>query len=123
MAIGRWFSLQASEFIKPFFAVVAAWMFSEWRSRTSFLVISYLIDFYNNCKLSAWSARSWPNHCYLSRVVMPIFLAGLSLFFVISFFIFGIIGLVVAYFFDHVRSRVDRFLDPSTGDTYQIDRS
>ena len=30
------FSLQASEFIKPFFAVVAAWMFSEWRSKTSF---------------------------------------------------------------------------------------
>ena len=30
------FSFQASEFIKPFFAVVAAWMFSEWRSKTYF---------------------------------------------------------------------------------------
>ena len=36
MAIGRWFFTSSIEFIKPFFAVVAAWMFSEWRSRTSF---------------------------------------------------------------------------------------
>lgn len=29
-----------------------------------------------------------------------------------------------AYFlFDHVKSRVDRFLDPSSGDTYQIDKA
>jgi len=30
------FSLQPSEFLKPTFAVVAAWMFSEWRKNTSF---------------------------------------------------------------------------------------
>ena len=36
----------------------------------------------------------------------------------------GVAGFLGAYFtLEHVRSRVDRFLDPATGDTYQIDRS
>jgi cell division protein FtsW len=30
------FSLQASEFVKPCFAVAAAWMFAEWRQRPNF---------------------------------------------------------------------------------------
>ena len=36
----------------------------------------------------------------------------------------GIGALVIAYFvLPHVASRVDRFLDPSSGDSYQVDRS
>jgi cell division protein FtsW len=40
-------------------------------------------------------------------------------------FIFaGMAGLTSAYFiFPHVASRVDRFLDPASGDSYQIDRA
>ena len=35
----------------------------------------------------------------------------------------GICGLVGSYFvFDHVSSRIDRFLDPSSGDSYQVDK-
>src|SRR3546814_16419717 len=36
----------------------------------------------------------------------------------------GVFGLIGAYFlFPHVASRIDRFLDPSAGDSYQVDRS
>ena len=119
------FSFQASEFIKPFFAVVAAWMFSEWRSKTYFpghwisllifiAIVSLLLgqpDLGQTIVIAAvWSSQ--------------FFLAGLPMLLVMSFFVCSICGLVAAYFFfDHVRSRIDRFVDPSTGDTYQIDRS
>ena len=53
-----------------------------------------------------------------------IFLAGFPFRLLIA--LGGIIGggLAGAYFlFDHVRSRVDRFLDPESGDNYQVEKS
>ena len=52
------------------------------------------------------------------------FLAGLPLIWVGVFVAMGILGGVSAYlFFPHVASRVDRFIDPSSGDSYQISHS
>lgn len=43
---------------------------------------------------------------------------------VVLFAVGGLGAAVGAYFlFDHVKSRVDRFLDPTSGDTYQIDKA
>ena len=53
-----------------------------------------------------------------------IFLAGLPLYWAALFIAWGAGALIFAYFmFPHVASRIDRFLDPSSGDNYQIDRS
>jgi cell division protein FtsW len=53
-----------------------------------------------------------------------LFLNGVSIFFVIIAIIAGIGGFTLAYFFlPHVTARVDRFLDPTIGDHYQINRS
>ncbi len=126
----RWISfagltLQPSEFLKPTFAVVAAWMFSEWRKDTKFpghfiaialfaLVAGLLVtqpDFGMTAVISAvWG--------------MQFFLAGLPVFFVVLVAFVFLTGSMVAYMMvDHVKSRVDRFLDPSSGDNYQISRS
>jgi cell division protein FtsW len=52
------------------------------------------------------------------------FLAGLPLIMVVGSIVAVVCGLVGAYFvFPHVQSRIDRFLNPASGDTYQIDRS
>jgi cell division protein FtsW len=52
------------------------------------------------------------------------FLAGLPIIFVLGLAVLGVVGLVGAYYvFPHIASRVDRFLDPASGDTYQVDRS
>ena len=49
------------------------------------------------------------------------FVAGLPMFWVILIIVIGMGGIVGAYFvFPHVASRVDRFLDPSSGDSYQV---
>ncbi len=50
------------------------------------------------------------------------FLNGISWVIIVALGIIGIAGLFAAYaFLPHVTSRVDRFLDPSTGDTFQVD--
>ena len=52
------------------------------------------------------------------------FLAGLSMALVAVALVFGL-GLVTAAYatLPHVASRIDRFIDPATGDTYQVDTS
>jgi cell division protein FtsW len=52
------------------------------------------------------------------------FIAGLPIFWVALIVGCGVAGLIGAYFMlPHVTDRVNQFLDPSTGDTYQIDRA
>src|SRR3546814_21169670 len=52
------------------------------------------------------------------------FLAGLPMILVVGCIALGVFGLIGAYFlFPHVASRIDRFLDPSAGDSYPVDRS
>ncbi|MGE0716721.1 MAG: FtsW/RodA/SpoVE family cell cycle protein, partial [Alphaproteobacteria bacterium] len=56
--------------------------------------------------------------------LVQVFLAGLPMMFVVLLGAGAVIGLFGAYrLLPHVASRIDRFLDPSTGDSYQIDRS
>jgi cell division protein FtsW len=51
-------------------------------------------------------------------------MAGLSLAWAGLFALLGMVALIGAYLsFPHVASRVDRFLDPASGDSYQIDRA
>jgi cell division protein FtsW len=119
------FSLQASEFVKPCFAVAAAWMFAEWRQRPNFPGhwISMLV--YLVIVLLLLSQPDLGQSVIISVVwFCQFFLAGLPLTLVVSFMVVGVAGLIGTYFtLEHVRSRIDRFLDPATGDTYQIDRS
>jgi cell division protein FtsW len=51
-------------------------------------------------------------------------MAGISLVWIGALAVAGVAGLVSAYvMLPHVASRVDRFLDPASGDTYQADRA
>jgi cell division protein FtsW len=119
------FSLQASEFVKPCFAVITAWMFAEWRRAPGFPGHWIAIGLY---ALVAGLLLLQPD---LGQTVIvsavwfgQFFLAGLPVILVFSLVVIGVVGLVGAYFtFGHVSDRVDRFLDPAGSDTYQVDRS
>lgn len=119
------FSLQPSEFIKPTFAVVAAWLFSSQHREQQFP--GYLIS----CALCALIVGLLLLQPDLGMTVVvslvwaaQFFVAGLPLSIVAILFVLMVTGLFGVYMtFPHVSSRIDRFLDPQKGDTYQVDRS
>ncbi len=119
------FSLQPSEFVKPFFAVVSAWMFAAEKTDDGFpggkiatalwlIVVALLLlqpDVGQAMLVSAIFGAQF-------------FLAGLPLFWVLLLALLPVAGLTLGYFFmPHVAARIDSFLDPAAGDKYQIGRS
>jgi cell division protein FtsW len=52
------------------------------------------------------------------------YMAGINIVWIGALAALGVLGIFAAYFLvPHVASRIDRFLDPASGDTYQADRS
>jgi cell division protein FtsW len=122
----RWISLpgmtvQPSEFLKPCFAVVTAWLLSEGKKSPRFpgMIIAFAIF-----GLILMLLKSQPDIGMLT-VVTVVFLAQLyinGLPLVLVGVALGMMGggAVMAYtLFPHVRSRVIRFWD-GTGDNYQV---
>jgi cell division protein FtsW len=119
------FSLQPSEFVKPGFAVVAAWMFSEQRldgqfpgyaiNGGLFLLVIGLLLLQPDVGMSLVVAAVWS---------VQFFVVGLPLMWVMGLGFAFLAASVGAYFtFAHVQTRVDRFLDPTGGENYQVSRS
>lgn len=119
------FTLQPTEFLKPAFAVVSAWMFAQ-QQRSSeipgnmiaiglYLVVVALLLSQPDVGMTLVVSAVW---------FAQFFLAGLPIVWVVMFLGIGIVGAAGAYFFfPHVSSRVDRFLKPDVGENYQIERA
>ncbi|HEX6980348.1 MAG TPA: putative lipid II flippase FtsW [Alphaproteobacteria bacterium] len=116
------FSLQPSEFVKPTFAVLAAWLFAQQRKQEGFpgdfiaialyLVVLGLLLRQPDVGMALVISAVW---------FTQFFLAGLRLLWVVALGGLGLVSGVAAYFvFPHVASRINRFMDPNSGDTYQI---
>ena len=130
----RWVSIggatiQASEFIKPVFAVMVAWMLAEkYRDRhfpgilislflLSILVVLLLLQ--PDLGMTLIIVSTW---------IAQLFIAGMPILWMGILGGCGILGLCGAYFlFPHVARRIDQFLDPVSGDPrhdlYQINQS
>lgn len=117
------FTVQPSEFVKPAFAVIAGWMFAARRLGDPIPGYSIACGLY----VVVVGLLLLQPDVGQAAVVTAIFstqffLAGLPMFLVIGMVLGGIGFLIGAYFiFPHVQSRIDRFLDPAAGDTFQID--
>ncbi len=126
----RWISLmgvsvQPSEFMKPFFAVVMAWICSESQRRVDFpgyrvavglyLLVVLLLLLQPDFGMTITVTIMW---------AFQLFLAGLPMLWVIVLGVLAMVGAVGAYhLFPHVAKRINNFLDPSAGDNYQIAKS
>ncbi len=119
------FTLQPSEFLKCSFAVVAAWMFTEGRMSPRFpgatiatglfLLIAGLLMLQPDFGMTIVVSVVW---------AVQFFLAGLPMLWIVLLGLLFIGCGVGAYFtFDHIQSRIDRFFDPASGDSYQVSRS
>ncbi|HYD30515.1 MAG TPA: putative lipid II flippase FtsW [Azospirillaceae bacterium] len=119
-------SIQPSEFLKPSFAIVTAWLFAQWRtSETYFPGNLIAMALYGLCAGLLLLQPDLGQTFVLTAVwFSQFFLAGLNIMLVAGLAVAGMAGLVGAYFvFPHVTSRIDRFLDPNAGDNYQVTRS
>ena len=117
-------SIQPSEFIKPFFTVTAAWLFTRQCERKGFPALSVNVSIY---LLIVTFLVMQPDIGMTFLVSMiwfgQFFLAGLPIMAVIICAGLGVVGLVTVYYtLPHFASRLDRFLSHS-GDTYQVDRA
>lgn len=117
------FSLQPSEFVKPAFVLLAAWLFAEGRRRPDIPGAAFATGL-----LIVFVALLLPQpdvgQALLAALVWGalFFMAGMAWPWIVTFGIFGVGGLFAAYtLVPHVTARVDRFLNPASGDTYQID--
>jgi len=117
--------VQPSEFIKPAFAVICAWLCATARVEKGFpgRILATVL-----CAAVLGVLAAQPD-IGLAAVVFSIwicliFLAGLSLWLIAAGIGTVASAAVAAYFtFPHVTQRVNLFLDPASGDNYQVDRS
>ncbi len=116
-------SIQPSEFLKPCFAVVTAWLLAEGKRTRAFpgTLLAFAVF-----AVILLLLKSQPDIGMLSVItcvfMCQLFLGGLNLFLVgcgVGSMMAAFVGAYVA--FPHVRSRVTRFLHPGQGDHYQID--
>ncbi len=116
-------SIQPSEFMKPAFVVICAWLFAESSRRRDIpgnifalillaIVVALLVaepDFGQTMLIAvAWGAL--------------FFMAGVPWLWIAALGLVGIGGIFAAYtMLPHVAGRINRFLAPHTGDTFQVD--
>ena len=126
----RWISLfglsiQPSEFAKPALIIITAWMFSKQQKEPEFrgkfiaavfwLFLAFLLVLQPDIGMLVVVSAVWFGQLFLN---------GLPIIFVVVTVISGLSAFVLAYMFlPHVTARVDKFLDPSSGDNYQITKS
>jgi cell division protein FtsW len=120
----RWvLGIQPSEFLKPSFVILAAWLFSEGVKRRdvpgNILACALL-----GSSVGLLIMQPDVGQTMLISIVWCalFFLAGLHWFWVLGLGGMGAGGIVAAYFLiPHVTSRIDRFLNPEGTDTFQVD--
>lgn len=124
----RWVALgglniQPSEFVKPAFVVLAAWLLAEGKRRpdmpgtlaawAAFAAFLGLLAVQPDFGQAALIAMVW---------MLMLLVFGIPWVLVFGLAGVGLVGIVAAYLtLPHVTSRVDRFLSPEKGDTFQVD--
>jgi len=118
-------SVQPSEFLKPAFAVFCAWFFTRARlngRRTGYVAGTLLLlsvvgvlSQQPDVGTSVLMAGAWAVQVFV--VGCPLLLFGL----IAALFVGG--GVAAYFTFDHVRNRVDYFLNPSSGEGFQVDQA
>ena len=116
-------NIQASESAKPAFVVLAAWLFSESARRPEMPATSMAVGI---LLLLVTLLVMEPDFGQTMLILMSwgalFFIAGMRIVWVLGLAGVAAAGLFAAYLFvPHVAGRIKRFMNPASGDTYQVD--
>jgi cell division protein FtsW len=124
----RWIlGIQPSEFLKPAFVILVAWAFSEGGKRRDVPGTTIALFLFPIAVVPLMLQPDFGQTMLISLVWAALFfMAGLHWFWVFGIGGFGVSGVLLAYkFVPHVRARILKFLDPTSGngvtDTFQVD--
>ncbi|MEE9375500.1 MAG: putative lipid II flippase FtsW [Rhizobiaceae bacterium] len=117
------FLLQPSEFLKPAFVVVTAWLFSESGKQEDIPCNLFAIILYAVCAGLLVMQPDFGQTVLITGVWGAMFfMAGMSWIWISVLGVGAVAGLGLAYFtISHVTDRIDRFLTGS-GDNFQVNR-
>src|ERR1700759_1307074 len=124
----RWITLigvniQASEIAKPSFVVLAAWLFAESTKRPEMPATSMALGLL----LTLVSLLVMEPDFGQTMLILMVwgslfFIAGMRMIWVVGLAGAAGTGLFAAYLFvPHVAGRIKRFMNPASGDTFQVD--
>jgi cell division protein FtsW len=123
----RWIALpglavQPSEFVKPCFAVVTAWLITEGRRSPRFPGIPLALVILAAIVLLLKSQPDVGMLAVITAVFLfQLYVGGLNLLAVgVGLGMMGGAGVMAYILFEHVRQRVQSFLHPSNHDAYQV---
>src|SRR5438270_11813518 len=118
-------NIQPSEFLKPAFVILIAWLFGESARRPEMPANTAALALL----LTAVSALVLQPDFGQTMLIMLVwgtlsFLAGMRMVWVIGLGGAAAVGLAGAYAtVPHVARRIQRFMDPASGDTFNIDQA
>ena len=115
-------NIQPSEFVKPAFVILISWLFAESTRKSEMPA--------NTIALALLAAVVvplvlQPDFGQTMLIVLVwgalFFMAGMRMIWVVGLAGSAVVGLAGAYFLiPHVTKRINRFMDPASGDTYQV---
>jgi cell division protein FtsW len=116
-------NIQASESAKPAFVVLAAWLFSESARKPEMPATSMaLVLLLGLVTLLVMEPDFGQTMLILMVWGALFFIAGMRIVWVLGLAGSAAAGLFVAYMLvPHVAARIQRFMDPASGDTFQVD--
>ena len=115
------FSLQPSELVKPAFAVVIAWLMVTAKSSEKFPGLVIALGVYGLVAMLLVLEPDMGQTALVTAIFFAeFFVGGMPLYLIAGGIAFAAVGAVGAYYtLPHFASRINRFLDPSSGDSYQ----
>ncbi|TXJ26240.1 MAG: putative lipid II flippase FtsW [Afipia sp.] len=116
-------NIQASESLKPAFVVLVAWLFAESAKRPEMPATSMALGM---LLMTVTLLVLEPDFGQTMLLLMVwgalFFIAGMRMIWVFGLMGAGAVGLFGAYMMvPHVAGRIKRFMDPASGDTFQVD--
>jgi cell division protein FtsW len=118
-------NIQPSEFLKPAFVILIAWLFGESARRPEMPANTFALGLLAVTVTGLVLQPDFGQTMLVALVWSALFfLAGMRVIWVGGIGAAAALGLATAYMFiPHVARRIERFRDPSSGDTFNIDQA